>query len=51
MHHFDTVEEFRQALLDFKQTYNSEWLLERHRRRTPSAVRREANSQPLSDAA
>lgn len=51
VHHFDTVEELRQALLDFKQTYNSEWLLERHRHRTPSAVRREASSQPLSDAA
>jgi len=51
--HFDTVEEVRQALLDFKQTFNSEWLLERHRHRhrTPSAVRRKANSQPLPDAA
>ncbi len=51
VHYFDTVEEIRHALPDFQQPYNSEWLLERHRHRTPSAVRRETNSQPLSDAA
>ena len=36
---FDTVEQLRQALLEFRQTYNSTWLLERHSFRTPDAVR------------
>ena len=27
---FATVEELRQALLDFKRRYNTEWLIERH---------------------
>ena len=37
--HFETVEELRQALLAFKQRYNQHWLVERHRHRTPAAVR------------
>lgn len=36
---FDTVEELRQALLEFKERYNREWLCERHRHQTPAAVR------------
>jgi transposase InsO family protein len=36
---FDTVEELRLALLDFKERYNHEWLCERHGHRTPAAVR------------
>ncbi len=36
---FDTVEELRQALLDFKERYNRYWLLQRHRYRTPEQVR------------
>jgi len=36
---FDTVEHLRQALLDFRQTYNSTWLIERHGFRPPNAVR------------
>ena len=39
MQTFDTVEQLRQALLEFRQTYNSTWLLERHSFRTPDAVR------------
>ncbi len=38
---FDTVEELRQALLDFRETYNATWLIERHGFRTPSAVRQD----------
>ena len=36
---FDTVEELRQALLAFRETYNTTWLIERHGFRTPAAVR------------
>jgi putative transposase len=38
---FDTVEELRQALIEFRQTYNSTWLIERHGFRPPDAVRAE----------
>jgi putative transposase len=38
---FDTVEELRQALLDFRETYNASWLIERHGFRPPSAVRQD----------
>ena len=38
---FDTVEELRRALLDFRETYNATWLIERHGFRPPSAVRRD----------
>jgi transposase InsO family protein len=34
---FDTVEELRQALLDFRETYNTTWLIERHGFITPTA--------------
>src|SRR3954453_22963573 len=36
---FDTVEELRQALLDFRESYNTTWLIERHGFQTPAAVR------------
>jgi len=36
---FDTVEELRQALLQFRDTHNSTWLIERHGFRPPNAVR------------
>jgi hypothetical protein len=38
---FDTVEELRQALLEFRGTYNATWLIERHEFRPPSAVRQD----------
>jgi putative transposase len=38
---FDTVEELRQALLDFRETYNATWLIERHGFRPPSAIRQD----------
>ena len=28
--HFETIEELRQALLAFRETYNTTWLIERH---------------------
>ena len=36
---FDSVEELRQALLAFREVYNTTWLIERHGFRTPAAVR------------
>lgn len=36
---FDTVEELRQALLAFRETYNSTWLIERHGFRPPATIR------------
>jgi putative transposase len=38
---FDTVEDLRVALLEFRETYNTTWLIERHGFRPPSAVRRD----------
>jgi len=38
---FDTVEELRAALLEFRDTYNATWLIERHDFRPPAAVRDE----------
>jgi putative transposase len=36
---FDTVEDLRQALLAFREVYNTTWLIERHGFQTPAAVR------------
>jgi putative transposase len=36
---FATVEELRLALLEFKDKYNREWLVEMHRHRTPAQLR------------
>jgi putative transposase len=38
---FDTVEELRAALLEFRETYNAAWLIERHEFRPPNAVRQD----------
>ena len=47
---FDTVEELRLALLDFRRRYNETWILERHGYRTPTAIRA-AQIQPAALAA
>lgn len=39
--HFKTIEELRQALLEFKETYNEKWLIKRHKYKTPAQFRRE----------
>jgi transposase InsO family protein len=36
---FDTLEELRQALLAFRESYNTTWLIERHGFQTPAAAR------------
>jgi putative transposase len=47
---FDTVEELRQALLDFRETYNTTWLIERHGFLSPAEYRRR-QLQPHAQAA
>ena len=46
---FDTVEELRQALHAFKDTYNRSWIVERHGYRSPAQVR--ADQLGLAQAA
>ncbi|MBB2196989.1 transposase [Gluconacetobacter sp. 1c LMG 22058] len=41
---FDTVEELRQALLEFRDLYNETWLIERHGFLSPDAARAKALS-------
>jgi putative transposase len=36
---FETVEELRLALQQFRQTYNRSWIIERHGYKTPAQVR------------
>ena len=38
---FSTVEDLRLALIDFRQTYNECWLIERHGHRSPAQFRRD----------
>jgi transposase InsO family protein len=38
---FDTIEDLRQALLDFRRTYNETWIVQRHGYRTPAHVRQD----------
>src|SRR5919204_6563718 len=38
---FETGEELRRALLEFKERYNQTWIVERHGYRTPAQVRHE----------
>jgi putative transposase len=47
---FDTVEDLRLALLEFRRRYNETWILERHGYRTPAAIRA-AQTQPVALAA
>jgi putative transposase len=46
---FRTVEELRLALLEFRQTYNERWLIERHGHRSPAQFRRDQmDTMPLA---
>jgi putative transposase len=47
---FNTVEDLRTALLEFRETYNTTWLIERHGFRPPAEVRN-AQLQPTAMAA
>ena len=50
MQTFDTVEDLRVALLEFREIYNATWLIERHGFRPPAAIRNE-QLQPAALAA
>ena len=47
---FNTIEELRQALLMFQETYNTTWLIERHGFLSPAEYRRQ-RLQPIAQAA
>jgi putative transposase len=47
---FETIEELRQALLAFRETYNTTWLIERHGFLSPAEYRKR-QLQPLAQAA
>lgn len=38
---FNSVEDLRQALLEFQRIYNEHWLIERHGHRPPAAIRQQ----------
>jgi len=46
--HFSTIEELRQALLTFKETYNREWLIERLGYRSPTQARQAFAVRPAA---
>ena len=48
--HFETIEALREALLEFRDTYNNTWLIERHGFVSPAAFRRR-QLQPVAKAA
>ena len=50
VHTFETIEELRQALLVFRDTYNTTWLIERHGFISPTAFR-QSQLQPTAKAA
>ena len=51
VHTFFTVEELRCALIEFKQRYNEQWILQRHNYKTPAQVRQEKRRSQYEDAA
>ncbi len=48
---FATIEELRQALIEFKQQYNEQWILQRHSYKTPAQVRQEKRQIQYAEAA
>ena len=48
--HFDTIEELRRALLVFRETYNTTWLIERHGFLTPTQFRQQQLQQVAAAA-
>ena len=47
---FETIEELRLALLEFRETYNTTWLIERHGFISPADFR-QRQLQPAAKAA
>ena len=51
MKSFATIEELRQALIEFKHVYSEQWILQRHDYKTPAQVRQEKRQTPYAEAA
>jgi putative transposase len=47
---FETIEDLRLALLDFRESYNTTWIVERHGYKTPEQVRAEQLQYPAKAA-
>ena len=47
---FETVEQLRLALLEFKRTYNDQWIIQRLGYNTPSQARKDACKNPKKAA-
>jgi putative transposase len=47
---FDTVEQLRHALIEFREVYNTTWLIERHGFQPPAAIRAEQLSPAAKTA-
>jgi hypothetical protein len=47
--HFETIEDLRQALLAFRETYNTTWLIARHNFISPATFRHK-QLQPVAEA-
>jgi transposase InsO family protein len=48
---FATIEELRQALIEFKTLYNEQWIVQRHGYKTPAQVRQEKHEIQYAEAA
>ena len=48
---FATIEELRQALVEFKHVYNEQWIVQRHHYKTPAQVRREKRENQYAEVA
>jgi hypothetical protein len=48
--HFETIEALRQALLVFRDVYNTTWLIERHRYLSPDQFRQKQLSSVAAEA-
>jgi transposase InsO family protein len=47
---FETVEQLRLAVLEFKKTYNEQWIVQRLREQRPSQTRKNACNNPRKAA-
>ncbi len=50
VHTFDTLEELQEALHAFREWYNANWLVQRHRHRPPDQVRADQEIETLAEA-
>lgn len=46
--HFESLEDLQQALLEFKETYNRRWLIERHGYKSPQQARQDLLAEKIA---